>query len=891
MIFDDEPAAEHDTYAEYARPGVARALRAFGLDVAFASAQGDHLYRTDDPTGGRPVLDLVGGYGVSLFGHNHPRLVAALNRALKRNVPMNAQASVHPVAARLAERLAGLVGAATGRSYVVTLGSTGADAVESAMKHAVYERIRRIDELQERVERALRWVRREGIADQAVADLGAGQQSWEDSLNRSRETLIRMRSVAPSFVSLSGAFHGKTAGAAVLTENTDAGDGLRVPGPRRLLVEGLNPDEIITAADDELEFVVIADPDARGGLCVSEVAVSTVAACFVEPIQGEGGVREVPGDVLKGLRELVDRHGAVLVFDEIQTGMGRTGSFLASERSGVIADYYLLGKSLGGGLSKVSAMLVTRDRYVDDFGRYHTSTFADDDLSAVVGLEALDLVCDLMPSIPALADRLRGDLEQLAGRWPDVFAEVRGRGLLLGLELRPAAVDSALLREMLSPDHWGYVVAGYLLDRHAIRVLPTLSAPLTLRIEPSACLDEAACAHLVGALDDMASRVSRGDYVRLLAHLARPSVGGWRMASRPSRPPRNAPNPDPTGPTKVAFLANLEGPETIRLLAPELSSWTDERCSAALDRVLGELRPFEVTRRTISSRAADPLEVMVIGVPFSAAQASSLLHKGERPWLSKMVLEAVDLAVESGASVVGLGAYTSIVTGSARDVVEDGPRVTSGNSLAAACAWRHVENFASTRPGPITVGVVGALGNIGAVLATLLAATADSLVLVGRAGSGRRLRRLGDSLSESAAVSVSEDMDALRECDVVVSASNAPHPVVLPRHLGAGEPRLVYDLAVPGDIHPAVTGLPHVQWRAGGRMRLPLGQRTEFQGIGLAPGLVYACMAETMVLGFEPGAGIVSHGPLTADGVRAISDLAAKHGFEFTGGQKVGSLL
>ncbi|ADG97812.1 aminotransferase class-III [Segniliparus rotundus DSM 44985] len=882
--------ADANAYAEHVRPAVSRVLRACGLDVAYSSAQGDRLCRADDPHAQRPVLDMVGGYGASLFGHNHPRLVAALVQALQGATPVNAQASVRMSSARLAARLSGLVGETTGRSYVVTFGCTGADAVEAAMKHAVAERVRRLDSAQERLERAARWVRREHVGGQRAPGAGGGER-WDDVLANSMAAVQALRIAAPSFASLGGAFHGKTAGAAILTETVDAGDGFRVPGPRRVRLDSWSPDEIVRAADSEMRTVVLADFDARGRPSLSEERISTLAACFVEPILGEGGVREVPAAVLRAMRELADRHGAALVFDEIQTGMGRTGAFLASEQSGVAADYYLLAKSLGGGVAKLSAMLVEQHRYVDDFGRYHTSTFADDDLSAVVALTALDLLAGLAPSLPVLADALHADLSQLVERWPTVFAELRGRGLLLGLELRPAQADSPLLRGLVGSDGWGYIVSGYLLERHAVRVLPTLSAPLTLRIEPSAYLNDEDRAQLVGALDETAARLSSRDYAGLLSHLARPPVGRWRPPRRPRRAlARSAPRPQGTV-RRAAFLANLEGPSTVRLLAPELASWTDAQCAAALDRMLGELKPFEVSRHTVSSPVAGPLEVSVIGVPFSAAQASRLLHAGERPWLSGVVLEAVALAASLGASVVGLGAYTSIVTGSARDIVEDGLLVTSGNSLAAACAWQAVRRFADDRAGSadgIRVAVVGALGNIGEVLAQLLAETADTLVLVGRPGSARRLRRLGDSLSATTCVQVSEDIEVLRGCDVVVTASNSPHPIVQPQHLPPGTPRLVYDLAVPGDVALPVAGLAHVRWYAGGRMCLPMRQRVVFEGTGLAPGVVYACMAETMLLGFEPDAGVASHGPLTADSVRSAACLAARHGFEFVDTRKIG---
>ncbi|HKN51973.1 MAG TPA: hypothetical protein VJX66_05700, partial [Amycolatopsis sp.] len=104
--------ADH-AFARYARPELARLLRALNLDVRYRSGEGDHLSDVD-----HQVLDLVGGAGASLFGHNHPALVDVARRCLDERVPFNAQGSIRPGAAELAERLSALVGASTGASYV-----------------------------------------------------------------------------------------------------------------------------------------------------------------------------------------------------------------------------------------------------------------------------------------------------------------------------------------------------------------------------------------------------------------------------------------------------------------------------------------------------------------------------------------------------------------------------------------------------------------------------------------------------------------------------------------------------------------------------------------------------------------------------------------------------
>ena len=120
--------------------------------------------------------------------------------------------------------------------------------------------------------------------------------------------------------------------------------------------------------------------------------VDPVVACFVEPIQGEGGVRPLTEPYLKALRAIADTYGFPLIFDEVQSGMGRVGTFLASEPAGVRGDYYVLSKALGGGLAEIGALLVQRDRYQHEFGYLHTSTFAEDDFASGVALAALDLI-------------------------------------------------------------------------------------------------------------------------------------------------------------------------------------------------------------------------------------------------------------------------------------------------------------------------------------------------------------------------------------------------------------------------------------------------------------------------------------------------------------------
>ncbi|GGV19595.1 hypothetical protein GCM10010260_69340 [Streptomyces filipinensis] len=902
--------AEGD-FERFTRPELARLFRALHLEVTYRVGRGDYLIRQRDehrldhtaagtataaPTtaaaqaaagagagaGADVILDLVGGAGSSLFGHNHPDLVATARRCLDEQIPFNAQISIRPATAHLARRLSETVGATTGSRYVVTLGNTGADAVEAAVKHATVEHRRRLAALQQDVETTLRRLHRDQLADTPCASGPAVGRPCHLVLSEALTRIDAMRREDPVFVSLRNAFHGKSAGAGTLTHGANVPGDLHVPGPRHRRLTDWTPQRVISALDADFDSVCLLTLDAAGRAHSAVRRLSPVAAVFVEPIQGESGVHEVPAPTLAALRELADRHDAALVFDEIQCGMGRTGTFLASEPSQVSADYYLFSKSLGGGLAKVSALLVDERRYVPEFGRHHTSTFADDDFSSLIATQALELAHTYRARITETGDLLRRRLEQAAARWPQAIVAVRGRGLLLGVEFVLPQPDSGLLREAIDSESLGYLIAGRLLHTHRIRVMPTLSAPTTVRVQPSALLAHEEIERIGAAFEDAAALLARGQYATLLQHLTVPATSPWqpkaaiplpRGSHHPPRPPRRTHLP------RVAFLANIDSPAKLASLAPELAAWSTEQSAAALDRMWGELDPFEVTRHTVTSHTGTQAEVIMVAAPFTAAQAGAALRSGHGAWLRRTVLDSVDLAVSLGAEVIGLGGHTSIVTNAARDVVESGIKVTSGNSLTAACAVDLLQAQLAESGPRRRVGLVGAIGNIGAVMAELIAPHCESMVLVGRPGSQRRLAAVADQLTGCADIRISEDMSHLADCPIVISATNAAEPVIYPHHLADDHKVLLCDLAVPGDVHPSVARLANVTLVSGGRIQLPGLQTPHFPGLTLPPGIVYSCMAETMLLGFEAGTSSPSYGGLTAHGVLAARDLAARHGF------------
>ncbi|MGH6982893.1 MAG: aspartate aminotransferase family protein [Stellaceae bacterium] len=192
------------------------------------------------------------------------------------------------------------------------------------------------------------------------------------------------------------------------------------------------------------------------------------AGVIVEPVQGEGGLAVASTDYLKGLRAMCDEFGLLLIFDEVQTGMGRTGKLFAHEWAGVKPDIMALAKGLAGGFP-VGAFLATEKAAKGMTAGTHGSTFGGNPLAMAVANEVLTVMTEpgFLPQVERVAKTLRGKLEALAKAYPKIFAEVRGKGLLTGFK---SVVPNLEMVERLRRAGLLTVGAG----ENAVRLLPPL---------------------------------------------------------------------------------------------------------------------------------------------------------------------------------------------------------------------------------------------------------------------------------------------------------------------------------------------------------------------------------------------------------------------------------
>jgi predicted acetylornithine/succinylornithine family transaminase len=288
----------------------------------------------------------------------------------------------------------------------------------------------------------------EQAADRIAAITGLDEVFFCNSGLEANEAAIKVaRKAKPqgTIVSVHRGFHGRTYGSLSATpqESKQAPFAPLVPG-----------------------FLAVEPTAAAVAAAVDE----GTAAVILEPIQGESGVYVLPDDLLHAAREACDAHGAALIFDEVQCGLGRAGTLWAYQHSGVVPDAITVAKALGGGLP--IGALITGERLADGFAAGdHGSTFAGGPVQCAAGLAVLDVIDDedLLARVRELGARLREGVARLPG-----VGEIRGRGLMIAFELTEGGAPDVVLRALQEQ-----------------RIVLNATSPTTVRLLPPLIIDEA----------------------------------------------------------------------------------------------------------------------------------------------------------------------------------------------------------------------------------------------------------------------------------------------------------------------------------------------------------------------------------------------------------------
>ncbi len=360
---------------------------------------------------GNRFLDFTAGIAVVTTGHSHPKVVAAVEEQARRFLHMSGTDFYYQSEIELAERLEAKILPGTPAKVFFT--NSGAEAIEGAMK------------------------------------------------------LARFATGRPSYIAFIGAFHGRTFGALSLTASKASQRRRFAPllssvfhAPFPTPARGVTTDD--TMARLEELFATVAPPE-------------SVAAVFVEPIQGEGGYLVPPDDFLPRLRELTLKHGILMVADEVQSGMGRTGHLLSIEHWGVEPDIVCLAKGIASGLPL--GAFIARAEQMNWPPGSHGSTFGGNPVACAAGLATLDLLEDgLMENAARVGAVLQDGLREIASTRPQV-TDVRGLGLMLALELKTPELAGQLVQSAFE--------RGLLLLTAGTRAV-RISPPLVLDAEEAA---------------------------------------------------------------------------------------------------------------------------------------------------------------------------------------------------------------------------------------------------------------------------------------------------------------------------------------------------------------------------------------------------------------------
>ena len=262
----------------------------------------------------------------------------------------------------------------------------------------------------------------DALVDKTFADTvffkNSGTEACELAVKMARKYWYDKGEDRTEIITFGGSFHGRSSAgiAAAGSEKMTKGFGPLLPGFTHL--EFGDHDALTAAASDK------------------------VAAVMVEPVQGEGGIRPLSDVGLKVLRDLCDEHGILLILDEVQCGMGRTGKLFAHEWAGITPDIMMVAKGIGGGFP-LGAVLATENAASGMTVGTHGSTYGGNPLACAVGAKVMEIVSedDFLADVNRKAGLLRQKLEGLIAEHPDVFETVRGSGLMLGLKCKASNMD------------------------------------------------------------------------------------------------------------------------------------------------------------------------------------------------------------------------------------------------------------------------------------------------------------------------------------------------------------------------------------------------------------------------------------------------------------------
>ncbi|MEX0446961.1 aminotransferase class III-fold pyridoxal phosphate-dependent enzyme [Xenorhabdus sp. SGI246] len=935
-----------ESYATFCKPQLTRALISLRLDKIYHRAAGNFLYYNDENNKEIPVLDLLGGYGATLLGHNSPFIRERIKRYLDEEIPVHNQFSIKKPAALLAERLNELLKEETGThsNFLFCFASTGAESIEIALKSAEFTRNAQLEELGQEIVTAIAKISDDkeiALTEEQRQHLQLGENASIEEIKLALAAFTQNRlDKKPIFLALENSFHGKT----MITANCTYGAMYR-HYLRRMKIDTqfLSPGELHEFASmgkkahDIFNSWLWSPQEDNNQIILTKKPFRVVTAFLVEPVQGEGGIYPLSAEQIGEINRLKQILGCPVIADEVQSGSGRCGFLVASSDTGLDADYYVLSKALGAGYVKIGVVAIRQESFTPGFDVIQSSTFGEDDFSCQIAHDFVNFLhADqryLLKQVTQLGEEFRTRLSILKEQYPDVIRDVRGKGLLWGIEFHDVInSDSYILQNIAVQSSLGYVISGHLLCGSHIRVAPSGSAANVIRVEPSVFLEVEQIIRFVEALSKVCLAIHHADAGFIVA----PLLGkkdltlstDYRRMESPQYDGREADY-------KVAFINHLISASGIREVDPSFSIFSDEELELFVENSTFNLatKPFKAAR--IRSGNGKSVEFTLYPLTVTSKMIKKALEKNDLGRLRHEIDVRITQAASDGNTAVGLGMFTSIITNNGKSLKNTPISVTTGNALTISIGIEALQKSIADRDMVnMRIAIVGGAGNIGSVYAEILGPQFQEMVLIGsnNHGSLKKLdmvkyhiykniyeqfivnrmpvteglaKRIVESLStmpvddlidkENVGMEIdrylsqnypaqtfiytSQNISDIENCDVIVCASNASEAFLSVEKIK--ERAIVCDISVPHNLSDEdILRRTDIKVLRGGIVQTPNNDSLDPRVRAyLKEGQIYACMAETVLLGLEEYKGNFSYGNISVTQVIDIMTIAKKHNF------------
>lgn len=938
----------------FSRPLTSRLLEAMELAKNYYHGEGDYLFYEEAGKINR-VLDLTGGYGANILGHRHPAILAKVQDWLENGAPSLTQGSLRKNSGVLAKKISDTLIKETGEGpWITTFSNSGTEAVEAAIKHALCHYQTKIITLAQEIEKEINQAvaqfkqmepnfqtvklmqLRKQIQDQIDAlNMSSERKSFlfhqilntqtiEDLVSLLREINQKQESVRPKLIALEKGYHGKTMGALSITSSEN------FRGPFYLSDEYNEHTIFISQYIDQniLETILNTTKldllfirlDTKNNIQWGKHTISTIAAGVIEPIQGEAGVIPVTTDFLGRMKKASIENDFLLIFDEIQTGMYRTGYLSAATESDITPDIYTFSKSLGGGIAKIGATTILSRKYIEDFGLLHTSTFSDDDFSASVALEVFNTIQTtpyLLDNAINTADILKIRLSELQNKFPHLIKDIRGKGFMLAIEFEDILSEMGIEFRIISDTKMqGYLLATTLLNHEHLRMSPSLSNNLTLRIQPSLFFKESQIEETIIGLEHLCQAMADKNITYFLSALyphnailnlqSPPLITNLKLGEKPIS----------------VFLCHLIDETQIKNASNPLKDVVGKDITHKLAQTkdIAEFKIYHTQR--IKDKDGHEMDIVMLAIPITSEELKRSFTSRKRYKIVQKVQNAIDYAKELGATTVGLGQFTSIVSGNGLYLDPRGLNITTGNGYTIALTIQSA--LRSTKEKNInlsetTAALVGAAGNIMSVATSLIADHVKKVILVHHTTIESSLKfqeatkRILDEIAQSTVNSpVTEvikelwsrdkhlidflnnprvqkvfvttgDITEIKDADIILLGASATGGIINSDTFKVNA--VIVDVAVPSSLNKELVNQitekrKDITYHLGGVAQIPQDQSINFSMLPLPYNQCYACMAETFAIGFSGEKNFFNIGDLNKSIVQSVEILAEKAGFK-----------